>query len=164
VKKTPESLYTKIELVVSHGIYSIDTFIEHTRLLHYVYKGTCNLNKAVIPQRDEDMFTPYTIESMDFEYVNLKPNETVVKRNKTKMVDHELVMQSRKNLKIAPVSNVFKQFINRIATDIIVTKLKIDLYYIIIFWRSNDLITHIALSENKWPLLGLLALSLLMFV
>lgn len=141
----------------------IDTFLEHTSLLHAVYKGVCSLSSKSIPERTEEMFAPYLLESMDFEFIQLRPVEVYI-RKPTETNEERLARLRRKNVRLAPVSNVFEQFLERIFFDIRLMKAKIDFAYLIVSRKLYALINACIESEASLNIGQMCALCLMSLI
>lgn len=153
MKKTPYSLYTNMEMIVNNCVYAIDTFIEHTNLLDSVTRGCCALSKQKIPDRHEEFFEPYLIESMEFEFVKLSPNENFATEHRRSKEDI-LYSQRLKNLKIGPVSNLFEGAAERSINMIRSVKCFVDFVYLVMFSENSLDIRKTLTEENKVIMAG----------
>jgi hypothetical protein len=126
--------YSKVSFSFTHGVYCIDDMVEHSRLLHYISKGLCKLDKSAVPERFEEHFKPYIIESMEFEFVKLgassnkleiKEQENLKRRNnQLRIID---------NLELAPVRNVFTEKIEKLMVKVRSLKMSVDFTYFLFF-------------------------------
>jgi len=161
VKKTPAPMYTDMEMVMSSCAYVIDTFIEHTRLLDNVIRGCCALSKTSIPDRHEEFFEPYLIESMEFEFVNLKENRhTFDYRTK----EEKLLSQRLKNLKIGPVNQVFYDHLMNSLRLVRSIKGIVEFVYLILFARNSQSIRSMISDHGGLQVAGGIVCCLLSLI
>lgn len=139
-------MYTDMEMVMTSCAYVIDTFIEHTSLLDSVIRGSCALSRQSIPDRHEEFFNPYLIESMEFEFVNLKKNEyNFISDCRSK--DEKKLSTQLKNLKIGPVSEAFNDHLTRSLNIIRSLRCVVEFVYLVMFSRNSQSI-RLMLSDN----------------
>lgn len=126
--------YTKMSFSFIHGIYCIDNFVEHARLLKSISKGVCTLDSSAVPEKYETYFTPYIIESMEFEYVNLSKNSNrIVKREFEQSRKQNLNLRMIDNLQIDPVKSLFVDKLTSLMKRVRMIKCHIDLLYALVF-------------------------------
>lgn len=101
-----------MKLSLESAVYCIENMGEHASLLCAISRGVCNLNKSLIPERFEEHFKPYIIESMEFEFVELQPPSRFMDRLGNEQLENKRKLL--KNLKLGPVSNVFENKLKKL--------------------------------------------------
>jgi len=137
---------------LAHALYCIDSIEEHARLLDCIARGVCALGRSLVPDRCDEYFKPYIIESMEFEFLDLKPSRKVPEwREKRQVTNHDRIQ----NLKLAPMSIIFKEVLNRLESSVRAIKMIIDFVYFIQFRGGAQLVPLIMESEYSKQMLGL---------
>lgn len=129
-----------MELSISYGVYCIDNMVEHIRLLRYIANGICKLDRSAVPERYEEHFKPYTIESMEFEYMKLTPNEIKIRKYYKEEKDNKS-FQIIDNLKLGPVNHIFADKLTSLFKRVKMLKTIADLQYLLYFKSLDDLLS-----------------------
>lgn len=132
-----------------HAVYCIDTFEEHVRLLDSIARRVCKLDSSAVPERYDQYFQPYLIESMEFEYVDLRANA-----NRYEIRKHEEQKKKNKllrmfdNLKLDPVRSIFEDKIMSLMKKVKMIKTYYDMFYALIFRGYHEMLAPCTCSRD----------------
>lgn len=122
-----------MKLSLTSAIYCVDEFFEHVNLIDSIQRGVCLLDRKLIPERDEEHFKPYMIDSMEFEFLELIPNKNIMKRISNKSEKSDKPKSIYDNLLLGPVSNVHNDVLKRLEHLVKTIKCCVDLKYFLFF-------------------------------
>lgn len=123
--------YTTIRCSFNHGLYIIDNIEDHYELLYRISTGVCKLNKEAVPERFEDYFKPYMIESSEFEFCYLEPSSKKMEKIEARKRANNKVLRLLDNVKLAPVRNVVQDVLFRMRAMVFAAKGYVDFFYLL---------------------------------